>query len=152
MYFNQSGEAWRISQCCQFHDKTLAKRYNFGTTTKTYALKEGGKERVQSKALENCRKLADVLESYFPTQPIHLRSFRISSGLFPCILWTSLKNGTQKFGTKLNQSFLEREIGHVKTKYVLVSILVNILFLLLISQTQLKTLLKTQSIMHYMVA
>ena len=44
-YFNQSQTDWRISQCCQFHDKTLAKRYNLGTTTKTYALKEGGKEK-----------------------------------------------------------------------------------------------------------
>jgi UV DNA damage repair endonuclease len=84
MYFNKTKTNWRISQCCQFHDKQLAKRYNFGTTTKTYALKEGGKERVQTKALENCRKLADVLETYFPTQPVHLRSFRISSELFPC--------------------------------------------------------------------
>ena len=36
-----------------------------GTTTKTYALKEGGKERVQSKALSNCNKLVDALENYF---------------------------------------------------------------------------------------
>jgi len=50
-YFNQKQTDWRISQCCQWHDKALAKRYNFGTTTKTYALKDGGKERVQGKAL-----------------------------------------------------------------------------------------------------
>ena len=31
--------------CNDCHDKQKAKRYNFGTTTKTYALKEGGKER-----------------------------------------------------------------------------------------------------------
>ena len=83
-YFNQDQESWRISQCCQFHDKTLAKRYNLGTTTKTYALKEGGKQRVQEKALSNCKKLLDILTTYFPTQPHNLRSFRISSELFPC--------------------------------------------------------------------
>lgn len=83
-YFNKSETNWRISQCCQFHDKALAKRYNFGTTTKTYALKDGGKERVQNKALDNCRKLVDVLSTYFPTQPKNMRSFRISSELFPC--------------------------------------------------------------------
>lgn len=83
-YFNNSSLDWRISQCCQFHDKAKAKRYNFGTTTKTYALKDGGKERVQSKAIENCKKLLDILSTYFPTQPKNLRSFRISSELFPC--------------------------------------------------------------------
>lgn len=83
-YFNKIEKNWRISQCCQFHNKELAKRYNFGTTTKTYALKEGGKKRVQTKALENCNKLLDILTTYFPTQPKNLRSFRISSELFPC--------------------------------------------------------------------
>ena len=43
-YYNQTQDDWRIAQCCQFHDKALVKRYNLGTTTKTYALKEGGKE------------------------------------------------------------------------------------------------------------
>ena len=60
-YFNTNSTDWRISQCCQFHDKALAKRYNFGTTTKTYALKEGGKAKVQSKALENCKKLLVII-------------------------------------------------------------------------------------------
>lgn len=83
-YFNKTQSDWRISQCCQWHDKTLSKRYNFGTTTKTYALKDGGKERVQSKALENCNKLLDALTTYFSTQPRNLRSFRISSEMFPC--------------------------------------------------------------------
>jgi len=83
-YFNKDSTDWRIAQCCQWHDKTLAKRYNMGTTTKTYALKEGGKERVQSKAIANCNKLVDALENYFPTQPLNLRAFRISSELFPC--------------------------------------------------------------------
>lgn len=83
MYFNTQKVDWRLSQCCQFHDKALAKRYNFGTTTKTYALKADGKKRVQSKALENCKKLVDVMR-YFATQPVNLRSFRISSELLPC--------------------------------------------------------------------
>ena len=83
-YFNNTQTDWRISQCCQFHDTKLAKRYNFGTTTKTYALKEGGKQKVQSKAIENCIKLLDILATYFPTQPQNLRSFRISSEMFPC--------------------------------------------------------------------
>ena len=38
-YFNKQSTDWRIAQCCQWHDKALAKRYNMGTTTKTYALK-----------------------------------------------------------------------------------------------------------------
>lgn len=83
-YYNSVQTDWRISQCCQFFDSKLAKRYNFGTTTKTYALKAGGKEKVQSKAVENCRKLLDILTTYFPTQPRNLRSFRISSEMFPC--------------------------------------------------------------------
>ena len=83
-YFNQDRADWRLSQCCQWHDKTLAKRYNFGTTTKTYALKEGGKERVQQKAIANTKKLLDILTTYFPNQPYNLRAFRISSELFPC--------------------------------------------------------------------
>jgi len=83
-YFNNNQTDWRISQCCQFHEAKLAKRYNFGTTTKTYALKEGGKQKVQSKAIENCNKLLDIISTYFPTQPINLRSFRISSEMFPC--------------------------------------------------------------------
>ena len=83
-YFNVGSTDWRISQCCQFVDKQKAKRYNFGTTTKTYALKDGGKQKVQSKALENCNKLVDILETWFPTRPINLRSFRISSEMFPC--------------------------------------------------------------------
>lgn len=83
-YFNHNRTDWRVSQCCQWYDKTLSKRYNFGTTTKTYALKESGKERVQSKALENCAKLLDAVTTYFPKQPHNLRSFRISSDMFPC--------------------------------------------------------------------
>lgn len=84
MYFNKTETTWKLSQCCQFHDPKLAKRYNFGTTTKTYALKEGGKEKVQSKAIENCKKLLDILSTYFNNQPRNLRCFRISSEMFPC--------------------------------------------------------------------
>ena len=65
MYFNKTSTDWRISQCCQFHDKTLAKKFNFGTTTKTYALKDGGKERVQGKALHNVNRLHIILKEYF---------------------------------------------------------------------------------------
>lgn len=83
-YFNKTQVDFRISQCCQFHDTKLAKRFNFGTTTRTYALKEGGKQKVQAKAIENTEKLVDVLDTYFSTQPKHLRSFRISSEMFPC--------------------------------------------------------------------
>jgi len=83
-YFNTTQTDWRLSQCCQFSDKQLAKRYNFGTTTKTYALKDGGKEKVQSKAIGNCNKLLDILTTYFPTQPMNLKAFRISSEMFPC--------------------------------------------------------------------
>jgi UV DNA damage repair endonuclease len=83
-YYNKTQTDFRISQCCQFHDTKLAKRYNFGTTTKTYALKADGKAKVQAKAIENCRKLLDIVSTYFPTQPRNLRSFRISSELFPC--------------------------------------------------------------------
>lgn len=83
-YFNLNTTDWRISQCCKFHDKRLAKRYNLGTTTKATASKPGGREKVQQKALDNCDKLVDLFASYFPQQPIHLRSFRISSELFPC--------------------------------------------------------------------
>ena len=27
-YFNQTSTDWRLSQCCQFHDKKLAKQYH----------------------------------------------------------------------------------------------------------------------------
>ena len=108
-YFNKTQTDWRLSQCCQFHDTKLAKRYNFGATTKTYALKDGGKAKVQSKAIENCRKLLDILSTYFPTQPRNLRSFRISSELFPCYtleftrewyaeIWDTLANILERAG------------------------------------------------------
>jgi UV DNA damage endonuclease len=108
-YFNKTQLDYRLSQCCQFHDKVLAKKYNFGATTKTYALKEGGKQKVQTKALENCAKLLDVLTNYFPTQPRNLRSFRISSDMFPCYtldftqdwyseIWETISSTLEKAG------------------------------------------------------
>lgn len=83
-YFNQTSKDWRISQCCQFYNPKLVKQYNFGTTTKTYALREGGREKIQSKALENCDKLYRIITEYFAKQPKNLRSFRISTTAFPC--------------------------------------------------------------------
>jgi UV DNA damage endonuclease len=114
MYFNKTQTDFRLSQCCQFHDKALAKRYNFGTTTKTFALKENGKKRVQLKALENCNKLLDVLSTYFPHQPRNLRSFRISSELLPCFtleftqpwyaeIWEDIKSILSQAGEKAKQ-------------------------------------------------
>lgn len=108
-YFNKTQTDFRLSQCCQFHDVKLAKRYNLGTTTKTYALKEGGKAKVQAKAIENCRKLLDIVSTHFPTQPRNLRSFRISSELFPCYtldftrdwyaeIWDTLSNILERAG------------------------------------------------------
>lgn len=83
-YYNYPESHWRISQCCQFYKPKLVKQFNFGTTTKTYALKQGGKEKVQKKALENCDKLYKIITEYFAYQPINLRSFRISTTAFPC--------------------------------------------------------------------
>jgi UV DNA damage endonuclease len=83
-YFNKTSKSWRLSQCCQFHEPKLAKRYNFGTTTKTYALKADGKKKVQNKAIDNCKKLVDILDTYFSKQPTNLKAFRISSEMFPC--------------------------------------------------------------------
>jgi len=108
-YFNKTQLDFRLSQCCQFHDTKLAKRYNFGTTTKTYALKADGKAKVQGKAIENCRKLLDILTNYFPSQPRNLRSFRISSEMFPCYtldftrdwyaeIWDTLSDILQRAG------------------------------------------------------
>lgn len=83
-YFNKTSENWRISQCCQFSNSALAKKYNLGTTTKTTAVTAAGKQKVQEKALANARKLYFTLSTYFTMQPVNLRSFRISSELFPC--------------------------------------------------------------------
>lgn len=113
-YFNSTQADFRLSQCCQFHDAKLAKRYNFGTTTRTYALKTDGKEKVQTKAIANANKLLDVLTNYFSKQPINLRSFRISSELFPCYtldftkdwyseIWHTLSDIMRKAGLQAKQ-------------------------------------------------
>lgn len=113
-YFNKTQTDWRISQCCQFHEPKLSKRYNLGTTTKTYAQKADGKTKVQGKAIENCRKLLDILTNYFPTQPRNLRSFRISSELFPCYtldftrdwyaeIWDTLSDILERAGNQAKQ-------------------------------------------------
>jgi UV DNA damage endonuclease len=106
-YFNKDQQDWRIAQCCQWHDTKLAKRYNFGTTTKTYALKEGGKERVQSKAISNCEKLVDIVSTYFPTQPHNLRAFRISSELFPCYTLEFTQDWYKEIWPKLEELLSE---------------------------------------------
>jgi UV damage endonuclease UvdE len=120
-YFNSDSLDWRISQCCQFHDKALAKRYNFGTTTKTFALKDGGRERVQSKALENCKKLVDILSTYFVNQPNNLRSFRISSELFPCYTLDFTKDWYAEIWEEI--SFLLEQAGnHAKQLNIRLSV------------------------------
>ena len=104
-YFNKTSSDWRISQCCQFFDPKLVKQYNVGTATKTTAFKPGGKEKILDKALSNLDKLQKTME-YFSTQPKNLRSFRISSTLFPCYtipevnIWYS--EIEHKLRTKLN--------------------------------------------------
>lgn len=100
---NYFSKDWRISQCCQFFDKQKAKKWNPGTTTKTYALKPGGKEKVQNKALENCDKLISVLEDYFSKQPVNLRSFRISSELFPCYTLDFTKDWYEEIMPKIKE-------------------------------------------------
>jgi UV DNA damage endonuclease len=114
-YFNKTRTDWRISQCCQWIDAAKAKRYNFGTTTKTYALKAEGKQKVQSKALENCRKLLDSLSTYFNDQPRNLRSFRISSELFPCYTLDFTKPWYDEIMPKI--STILAQAGEIARKY-----------------------------------
>jgi UV damage endonuclease UvdE len=114
-YFNQKQSDWRLAQCCQFHDTKLAKRYNFGTTTKTYALKDGGKQRVQEKALSNCRKLLSVLQNYFAHQPHNLRAFRISSELFPCYTLDFTKDWYEEIMPEISE--ILAEAGRVAKEY-----------------------------------
>lgn len=111
MYFNKSETNWRISQCCQFHDTKLAKKYNFGTTTKTSALTSVGKQKVQAKALENCSKLVKILSEYFSHQPRHLRCFRISSELLPCFTLEFTKDWYEEIMPKI--STLLKEAGDI---------------------------------------
>ncbi len=109
-YFNQTSTDWRISQCCQFHDKALAKKFNFGTTTKTYALKDGGKERVQGKALYNVSRLYHILNDYFSKQPRNLRSFRISSDLFPCYTLDFTEDWYKEIWDRISETLTRVEI------------------------------------------
>lgn len=98
-YFSNT---YRLGQCCQFYNTGLAKLYNPGTVTKTYAEKSGGKEKVQNKALDNALKLHNVLKEYFSKQPEHLRSFRISSDLFPCFTLDIAKEWYEEIMPKLS--------------------------------------------------
>ncbi len=99
-YFNKTSQDWRISQCCQFHDPKLVKQYNVGTATKTTALKSDGKQKVLDKAISNLEKLHKTLQ-YFSAQPKNLRSFRISSTLFPCYTIPEVKNWYSEIEHKL---------------------------------------------------
>ena len=55
-YFNEESYDWRLSNCCQFHNKALANKYNFNTCTRTYALAEGGKEKVLTRLNKEIEK------------------------------------------------------------------------------------------------
>ena len=111
MYFNKSDLSWRISQCCQFHNATLAKKYNLGTTTKTTASTPVGKAKVQSKALDNCSKLIKILSEYFSKQPKNLRCFRISSELFPCYTLDFVSPWYEEIMPKIKE--LMKEAGRI---------------------------------------
>jgi len=80
-YFNRDQTDYRITTCCQFHDASLKKQMNIGTCTKTNALKDHQKATL--KAVSNCKELIKFM-NYFAKQPVNLRSFRISSTMFPC--------------------------------------------------------------------
>jgi len=87
-YFNEQKQTdWRLSTCCQFFTPTLAKKYNFNTCTRTYALKEGGKDKVLNRALGNADKLHKLITEHFANQPMNMRSFRISTNMFPVYTW-----------------------------------------------------------------
>ena len=115
MYFNKIETNWRISQCCLFNDTGLAKLYNPGTVTKTYALKPDGKQKVQAKAIANVTKLRDVLKNYFSKQPINLRSFRISSELLPCYTLEETSSWYEEILPTL--SCILQEAGEYAKKY-----------------------------------
>lgn len=80
-YFLTDNPTYRITTCCQFHDSSLKKQANIGTCTKTNALKTPGK--ASAKAIDNCKQLITFM-NIIKTWPINLRSFRISSTMFPC--------------------------------------------------------------------
>ena len=97
-------------------------------------LKKVGKKEFRlkpSKIVVSCKMF---LKHTFQLNRLILEVFVSHLNYFLVTLLTLPVTGTKKFGKKLNKSFLEQEILHVKTKYVLVSILGNILFWLLISQ------------------
>ena len=89
-YFNEESYDWRLSNCCQFHNKELAKKYNFNTCTRTYALAEGGKEKVLTRALGNAKKLELAMNEYYANQPKEKRSFRVSTNMFPVYTWPAI--------------------------------------------------------------
>jgi hypothetical protein len=89
-YFNEDTYDWRLSNCCQFHNNALAKKYNFNTCTRTYALKEGGKEKVLTRALGNAKKLELAMNEYYAKQPKEKRSFRVSTNMFPVYTWPAI--------------------------------------------------------------
>ena len=89
-YFNEESYDWRLSNCCQFHNKELAKKYNFNTCTRTYALAEGGKEKVLTRALGNAKKLELAMNEYYAKQPKEKRSFRVSTNMFPVYTWPAI--------------------------------------------------------------
>lgn len=113
MYFNKYNFNWRLTQCCQFYDTRFTK-YNFGTVTKTYALKEGGKQKVQTKAIENCSKLIKIM-NYIAINPINLRSFRISQDLFPCYTLDFTKPWYEEIMPELTSLMLE--VGRIAKQY-----------------------------------
>jgi UV DNA damage repair endonuclease len=113
MYFNTNNINWRITQCCQFYDIKY-KKFNFGTVTKTSALKKDGKEKVQFKAIENCKKLNAILH-HMSELPINLRSFRISQDLLPCYTLDFTKDWYKEIEESITK--LLKEAGNIAKKY-----------------------------------
>jgi len=109
-YFNTLEQTdWRISTCCMFHDAKLAKM-NMGTTTRTTAESSGGSTKLIAKAIYNSEQLIRVM-THISTLPINLRSFRISSELFPCFTISNVYN-QDEFRDKLrNNLFIAGKIA-----------------------------------------
>ena len=80
-YFLSDNPVYRISLCCMFHDSKLKAKANIGTCTKTTAL--SNPKKTTDKAISNCHQLISFL-NIIKTFPENLRSFRISSTMFPC--------------------------------------------------------------------
>ena len=106
---------WKLSQCCLFYTQNLAKKYNCGTVTKTYAQKEGGKEKVVEKAKQNCVKLLNLMHEYIAKQPKNLRAFRISSMLLPCYTLDFTKEWYEEQHETI--SSLLKRVGNVAKKH-----------------------------------